>query len=250
MRPEYSYAKPNAPPPRLPLIVPFYENEPIPEAVMYNPAGAVQRPAFYWLHTDDGKIYVGSTGGIAHRLSVHAGLLKHGKHYCLELLLSFSRSFFITASVWYMPSREAALDAEQAYLDDHFGADYLLNKAPNARDALEGVECSVETRRKISAGNTGKIRSEWHKQRISEGNKGKTVSEETRRMISEGNKGKIRSAEMRLRLGRPKTPVIIDNVPYKSILDAARSLRLSSPSVWKRIRDTDPKYANYQYANP
>lgn len=216
MRPEYSYAKPNAPPPRLPLIVPFYENEPIPEAVMYNPAGAVQRPAFYWLHTDDGKIYVGSTGGIAHRLSVHAGLLKHGKHYCLELLLSFSRSFFITASVWYMPSREAALDAEQAYLDDHFGADYLLNKAPNARDALEGVECSVETRR----------------------------------MISEGNKGKIRSAEMRLRLGRPKTPVIIDNVPYKSILDAARSLRLSSPSVWKRIRDTDPKYANYQYANP
>ena len=216
MRPEYSYAKPNAPPPRLPLIVPFYENEPIPEAVMYNPAGAVQRPAFYWLHTDDGKIYVGSTGGIAHRLSVHAGLLKHGKHYCLELLLSFSRSFFITASVWYMPSREAALDAEQAYLDDHFGADYLLNKAPNARDALEGGECSVETRRKISAGNTGKIRS----------------------------------AEMRLRLGRPKTPVIIDNVPYKSILDAARSLRLSSPSVWKRIRDTDPKYANYQYANP
>lgn len=66
----------------------------------------------------------------------------------------------------------------------------------------KGRKHSIETKRKIGDGNTGKYVSDETRQKISSSKKGGHLSEEHKQKISESNKGKIVSKETRLKMSK------------------------------------------------
>ena len=60
---------------------------------------------------------------------------------------------------------------------------------------MKGITHSVETKRKISEANRGRIFSEEHKRKLSEANRGHVASNEAKRKMSESHKGVSLSEE-------------------------------------------------------
>lgn len=193
-------------------------------------------PGMYILSNPNRTLcYVGSTGNLNNRRISHISSIK-GKYDCnnpgvqalfdehgLNLLFNYIKA----------TDREHAYDLEQAYLDEHYGQPYLLNKAKDARMSAKGIPMSEELRQRHSQrmmGNTlgvGKVVSEYQKQRTSEANKGNTyckgrvVTEEQReatRQRSLGNKygvGRVWSEESRKKAS--------ESAKKKVVTDAARA---------------------------
>jgi len=160
----------------------------------------------------NGNRYIGSSSDIKHRWYVHKNKLRKGKHYNPHLQNAWNKyneKVFIF-NVLLLCDSDNLLFYEQVYLDV-IKPEYniaLYADAPTRGRKMPSP--SEETRRKIDAGNKGKIISEWHKQRLREANLGKKhsnktrekcrqaaykrrVTDETRRKLSEAMKGKKNS---------------------------------------------------------
>lgn len=80
--------------------------------------------------------------------------------------------------------------------------------------------------------------SEESKKLMSESSKGQIFSEETRKKLSDAKKGKT---------ANNAKAVIIDDIAYKSVSDAAKELGLLRRTVTERIKSTDLEFINWKY---
>jgi len=138
--------------------------------------------------------YIGQSADIERRLfHTHLHELKNNKHSNPHLQNAFnkySENNFAFESVFFCHKEDLTF-YEQAEINK-YPFDTLYNISPTAESCL-GVNHSIETKKKMSEGKTGKKmppRSEEYKQKISEAMKGKKRSEESKRKQSEALKGK------------------------------------------------------------
>lgn len=214
-----------------PLFVVTPVNDPIEEAVTKASDGSYKRPAFYTLTTQNGQVYAGSTNGIGNRLNDHKSMLRAGKHIYPELQNAVEKEQPIQVMVEHMPSRQAAYDAEQAFLTSNVGNPNLLNKSLDARNPGKGHTVSEAGIQRLREFNTGKI-----------------LSAETRQKMSESRSGKAQNpATLEALIKARSKPVEIDGTVFPSLTDAVRTLRVSYPTIVKRVKSPDPKYANYSF---
>jgi hypothetical protein len=115
----------------------------------------------------------------------------------------------------------------------------------------KGTILSEKTKKKLSEFNKGKIISEQTRNKISESLRGKTVSIETKKKIGEFNKGKFVSEESRKKMSEAhnyqKKIVVIDEITYYSITDAAKHFEVSNKTIVDRIKSKSEKFVNWNY---
>ena len=184
------------------------------------------------------KFYLGSTSNKKVRFRQHRRFLRQNRHHCKHLQASwnlYGESKFAFEVVEVVPEGQNLFEAEQRWLDAHFGKPHCYNSGAAAIAPWRGIygtahpnygktlpettkaALSEATKRQweISDPRTGSKHSEETRAKISakiqaavaEGRAGKFIpSEETRRKMSEalkGNqcaKGHIRSEEHRRKL--------------------------------------------------
>lgn len=86
----------------------------------------------------------------------------------------------------------------------------ILRNMTDGGDGAAGVTRSVETRKKISETNKGRILSDETRRKMSISKKGikkKPFSEEHKRKIGEANKRRVVSSETRIKLSAPRKPL-------------------------------------------
>jgi len=151
---------------------------------------------------NNGKLYVGSSNNIKHRLYQHKRLLKKGEHHSVKLQNAYNKysgNNFIFDIIEILDDESLLIEREQYWIDTLNSYDNGYNSRPIADSPL-GIKCSEETKKKISEFHKKRIRkphTEETKRKLSEHfkgktgpNKGKKMSEETKKKISESKKGK------------------------------------------------------------
>lgn len=188
---------------------------------------------YYIEHKVSGKKYIGSSSDLKKRFQTHRRQLRKGTHANIKLQRSWDKygeAAFAFAILELAKPREL-LGREQFWLDRFDSAKYGFNIATiagtpmppgtrqphtektkskiRAKRALQtadvagmhrantGRKRSPEACAAISAGRTGMIFSEEHRQNIANSRIGTTVPPETRAKMSAAHRGKIVSAETR-----------------------------------------------------
>lgn len=126
-----------------------------------------------------GKLYVGSSGELAHRVSTNLNKLKHNKHHNEELQTAYNNNPDATVWVRVTDTVEQAQQLEQELVDKFLPTGNLTNRA------IEDV-----TRPRL-----GMSMSEEHKKKIIDVNRGRNVSEETRLKLRDALLNKPKSEE-------------------------------------------------------
>lgn len=137
-------------------------------------------------HTESGKVYVGSTTNIKHRLWTHRATLRRGNHtnpYLQHAWDKYGAPAFEMYLVEY--SEKDRLQEREQFWMDLFEGNYY-----NAIPFADRRELSKEHRRKLSLAAIGKphpvSQSEEARKRRSEAQLGKVLSREHRAAISRG----------------------------------------------------------------
>lgn len=106
--------------------------------------------------------------------------------------------------------------------------------------STKGVNLSKEHKMKIGDAHRGKIVSEETKKKLSAAGKGKSLSNEHKMKISESGKGTLKPGNCKI--------VIVDEIEYRSLRDAASALGLKHHIVLKRMIDSkDAKHNKIYY---
>lgn len=123
------------------------------------------------------------------------------------------------------------------------------------REKAIGRKVSSETGKKISNANLGRIsplkgtenkkHSEWMKK--NNPFRGKSHSDETKKLLSKLNSSpKSEEHKRKLSENSPNNKVcLIDNVKYRSVAEASRSLNISEGTIRDRLKNK--KFQNYRY---
>lgn len=178
------------------------------------------RPGAYTItHIASGSIYVGSTGDLDVRKRLHLSALRLGDHRndrLQDLFIEDDRLEFVE---YPTATKHDALTKEQELINYH-KSPLLLNvhtldvRNPSASRAANGYRHSEETRRKIAAGNTGKVLTEKCKQKMRESS--------------------------------PRAlPVMIEGKRYPSVIEASRALGMTFSAVRSRLKAA--KHTNWLY---
>ncbi|EGO7119485.1 GIY-YIG nuclease family protein [Salmonella enterica] len=152
----------------------------------------MKKPVVYRLCTQDGDVYVGSTGNINRRLATHRSALRNGSHHNAKLQDIHNRGGFITVDIDECDTREEAYALEQAYIDSipeeaslNIGKGALggdnLSRNPRRDDIIEKITKVVNDRfasmspeqRRAVHGNLGERNGMY----------GRTHTPETRELI-------------------------------------------------------------------
>jgi len=157
--------------------------------------------------------YVGSTVDSRKRFWEHRKDLRTGRHVCVRLQRAWNKygeDCFKFEIVEQLSSRDALLQAEQKWLDEHYGTEYCYNVSSSADTPMRNPSpelraLQAQRTREFAAANgsprTGHAHTEETKDVIRQSRigkhsgeqhyrYGKTVSEETKAKISADQKGK------------------------------------------------------------
>ncbi len=158
----------------------------------------------YKIISPSGRVYIGQSSNIQKRFSgyrrmksvdqsrLHASFLKYGiDNHVFEII---EECEFLD------------LNKRERFYQDMYEVlgPMGLNCVLTPTDVLPEVK-SEETRRKISASNTGKKHTESAKKKVSIANIGKVLSPESRKKLSEARKGMVFSEETKKRISESKT---------------------------------------------
>lgn len=229
--------------------------------------------AYIIRHIKTKKIYVGSTSDVNRRMCDHEWNLNNSKdNSSKKLLLDYIKDPSIQFYFILTNTREEAYDIEQWLLDRYWGINLLYNTSPTARSSLYmkhsdevknkhslnrmgnkyclGNKLTISHKNNISKSSLGRIKTPEECRNISMGLKGKIKTKEHVEKIRLVNLGKKRSLECKQKQSETcfKVPVIIDDIEYKSIKDAAIKLKTNSRSL--RFRLSSPSFKNYNYKDP
>jgi predicted GIY-YIG superfamily endonuclease len=166
------------------------------------------KPGAYCItHVETGKVYIGSTGNLATRVSGNLGALKRNKHKNNNLQKVFNDDSTVEVLVKPTATLTDAVALEQQLVNEFKDTKYLCNIGITdvARPQL-GVE--------------GQTRTTKHKEQISEKNRLYAKTPEGRQHILERTEKRSRK-------------VIIDGITYPSQNEAARVLGIAYQSVRK-----------------
>jgi group I intron endonuclease len=152
------------------------------------------------VHVETGKIYIGQSKNIAHRISCHQAPSNECKYLCNAIQKHGWNAFnvFLLESV---DDLSKLTEREQFWLDyfESYKEENGYNICSKAESSI-GVKPSAETRAKIGLVHKGKPRSEETKIKISMAHKGKIHSEEHRNKNSMAHKGKVNSEESKIKM--------------------------------------------------
>lgn len=212
------------------------------------------------------KFYVGSTINMYKRTYNHRRRLRRKDHHCKHLQAAwdfYGEDAFKFVIVEVVSSPEELHDAENRWLQEHFGKDYCYNASKYADTPMRGSEHSEDTKKKISAkvqaalarGAAGKYRrSKETVRKLSESLKGNNCArgykrtEAERKAISERMRGtalwlgKKHSEETKLKLGRA---IIVTNPAgeekfYGTITLFRMDTGLKIPTVQRALKSGKP----------
>ena len=155
------------------------------------------------LNVENGKLYIGSSIDIEHRLCQHRQRLLAGGHHNRHLQASWAKygpGAFVFFPVEYCETA-AILEKEQFWITAAKATDRRrgYNICPTAGNTL-GNKHTEAAKRKISEARVGRKLSEDHIRKLREANKGKVVSAATREKMAVASKGKKHSAETRKKI--------------------------------------------------
>jgi group I intron endonuclease len=130
---------------------------------------------------ETGKVYIGSSINLKKRVSKHKTELKTGRHHSQKLQRAWDKygaqafEFFVLE----MASNDELIEREQYWLDHFDCANDGYNILPTAGSS-SGYKLTEEHRRKIGAGNAGKVRTDAMREKLSIAHMGHSTSVETR----------------------------------------------------------------------
>lgn len=195
-------------------------------------------PGFYILvHEETKKIYAGSTNDLYSRESKHRGMLQNNKHSNKILQETYNNS--INKEVTFLSlnteTREEAFELEQSLINGFIESGLLFNISKDAKNPNKGLNHSDETISKMSQTKLGKVFTDEHKQNLSISHLGKPVTNTQLKSLDLGKFARMK-------------PVVIDNVQYESVREAAKELKLHEETARRRFKDTNTKFPNWKYA--
>lgn len=194
------------------------------------------------------KIYVGSHADLYMRPVQHLHLLRHNRHWNVELQKAYNKNPSLDVLFFVTETREEAYDFEQKILDKYYDTGLLFNKAKNARLAMEGLEVSLDTRNKLSLAGKGRPHSAEHAKKISESLKGQKFTPERIAKIKAKAQSRdhtrLKAMSLVAALASAKK-VFIQGIVYSSIAEAVRSLKLPSSTVRKRLSSKAERFKDW-----
>lgn len=165
-------------------------------------------------------------------------------------------------------NRDIAFDLEQNFIDSfHNKTPLFLNISENSRAG--GYERTLEIKQKISEANSKRVWNEESKEKLRNIHLGKKHSEETKNKISLGGIGRVFSEETKQKLSETKMgwkpplnvltnlnnankeksiSVIIDNIKYDSVNQAAKIFNVDNRTVDARCKSITGRFDNWEYA--
>lgn len=191
-----------------------------------------------------------------------------------EVELSYLQDLSIRDTIYNLNFNNSGGDL----LSHHPDKDVIREKIKDSQKETLSKMTSEERKIKYGKfgeknGMYGKTHTEEVRKKISELKKGNTyckgikLSEEVKQKMSEARKGKFTGSNnpfygkkhppeiiekiRQKNLGRkPKNTIkiIIDDIEYESITEAARQLNMVSTTVLWRLKSKNPKFDNYKYA--
>lgn len=201
------------------------------------------------------KVYVGSaTRTFAHRWRLHRMMLSENRHHSITLQRAWNKygAEAFSFEISEVTERVHSVAVEQVYIDYYRACDprFGFNVCPVAGSS-RGVKQTDETKRKVSAAGSGRIRSAETRKRMSESalqrndldkcaarlremNKSRTghnITETHREKISQGGKGKLRSEETKQRMRKPKTE------EHRIKMSEAAKKRCLDPEYIQKLKD-------------
>jgi group I intron endonuclease len=245
----------------------------------------VKVPGIYLIVDEqDSKVYVGSSINLKTRLKDHERKLRSGSHSNYKLQMAFSRKHDL--KIIPIPTEENVdvLEQEQMLLDEFIDQDVLLNLARDAVSSQKGIPWTEERTARMREAMTGKRFEPEVIQRLKIIAKDRGMSKEaieaarvrnTGKKLSQEHIEKVRATSKermtpearehlrQVNLGIPHTPedirkmkliqreitgtpVIINNVEYNSISEAAERLNLEYGCVQGRVNSNTPKFKEWK----
>jgi group I intron endonuclease len=160
--------------------------------------------------TANGKQYVGQTTyGVAHRCEQHCDNANRGRGYLIGKALRKYGPDAFTVEVLDTAANQVELDAKEIHLIATKGS--LVPHGYNLQTGGNGGRPCDETRRRMSAAQTGRVHPESVKEKLRIASTGRTLSPEAREKISRRHTGRGVSEEGRQRMslakkGKPLSP--------------------------------------------
>lgn len=216
----------------------------------------VKTIGMYAIYYPDLGIYFGSTNHLYRRRIKHIADLKNGVHESRALQAIYDKSPEKKFQFLYLPAedREAAYDLEQLAIDAYQDDALLLNTGTNARKPSLGVKYGPERLKQMS---------ETTKRQLEIPGRRTQLRETTLKLWQDNREKMVKKCLPNLKKGIEATsrPVIIDNVAYPSVSEAARSLGVTNTVVmyrcdsnnfptWKRIMPKETKADKIKIEKP
>lgn len=159
------------------------------------------------IHPDSGKVYVGSSKDILHRVNRHMSDLTENRHPNYKLQRAFLKNQQLLVFYVICIDREHAFQVEQELLDEGLPQGFLFNLDDKAapvwgkghkpsemtikkvKEANTGKKKSIESIEKIRRAKLGVPRPQWVKDKQSAKMLGRKMSAESRLKMSQQRKG-------------------------------------------------------------
>jgi len=235
------------------------------------------------------KVYVGSSVDVELRMRKHKERLNRGTHHSPYLQSCWNKygegefTFSVLEEI-DARDRETIIEAEQKWMDHFISYDRAngFNVCPQAKSRL-GSPVSPETRKKISAANTGENHPLWgvslteeHRQKISQSNKGKKawnkgvkmppLSEEQKQKMSAALKGRKLSQEQKEQISKTLMGHEVSEEARQKLREANLGKKLTAETkakigaksrgelsgtaklTWEIVREIRTKYSSGEYS--
>lgn len=206
------------------------------------------------------KTYIGSTVNNYGRFITHTSALARGEHFNKKFQEAYNESPYFEIEFIRVPEHRKGEDTikvireyEQLLIDEFKDKSKLLNIATDTLATQRGYVPSQETRDKISRSLMGRPVSEETRRKHALDATGRKMSEEAKAKIREKSLEPERIAiaieNAKKATEAIRVPVMIGEVKFPSIKEAADSVDVCASSLRKRINSSNPLFAEYKYAD-
>jgi hypothetical protein len=193
----------------------------------------------------------------------------HDNHI-LQNSFNKTNKLLFDVCVIFINNREEAYIVEQYLIDYYKDSLFLCNKAIDVKKSGKGLFVTNESKLKMRLAKLGKKTSNTTRQKMSLSHKNRIFTDEQKRQLkinsqkriytslSDEHKKKLSIAGMGRKLTTnhieilkngqhiKRTPVIINNIEYKSVHEAVEKLGIKSTTMYRKLKDNNNVNYNYK----